>query len=59
MHTMHKTHWHIKADIVNKLPAGFKEKYSFNHLMFSEVILFIQQVLIEIFLILKYIFGMS
>lgn len=31
---MHKTHWHIKTDIVNKLPAGFEEKYGFNQLMF-------------------------
>lgn len=34
MNTVHKTHWHIKADIVNKLPNGFKEKYNFTQLMF-------------------------
>lgn len=34
MNTMYKTHWHIKTDIVNKLPAGFKEKYRFSQLMF-------------------------
>lgn len=41
MYIMYKIYWYIKVDIVNKLFVGFKEKYSFNYLMFLEVIFFI------------------